>query len=168
MRPKEHKTALYSSQTDDWATPDDLFAELNDFIGPFELDPCASADNAKCDRYYTIEQNGLDQSWDDYGRVWLNPPYGRDIGNWLDKANDCKQPLAALLPVRTCTQWFHEHCAYWPVFFFKGRIKFGGAKHPAPFPSMLVLMHYPDEELCNFGHTIMGGDLGVLYRWAGV
>lgn len=75
-RPNVH----FSSQTDNWATPPG-FAER---YGPFDLDPAADASNARAPAFYTREQDGLAQPW--HGRVWLNPPYGREIGKWVAKA----------------------------------------------------------------------------------
>ena len=68
---------MFSSKTDLWETPQDLFDRLDDEFG-FDLDACALPQNAKCERYYTPEMDGLSQPWD--GVVWCNPPYGRNIG----------------------------------------------------------------------------------------
>lgn len=76
---------LYSSKTDMWATPQDFFDAL-DAEFHFTLDVCAVKGNAKCADYYTPEQDGLTQSWT--GRVWCNPPYGRNVGQWVKKAHD--------------------------------------------------------------------------------
>ncbi|UTM01729.1 phage N-6-adenine-methyltransferase [Alcaligenes sp. NLF5-7] len=69
--------ALFSSKTDDWSTPQDFFEQLNAHFN-FELDVCATPENAKCARYFTEQENGLEQEWT--GTVWMNPPYGRSIG----------------------------------------------------------------------------------------
>lgn len=74
---------MFTSTTDEWETPQDLFDAL-DAVFHFTLDVCATADNAKCERYYTKEENGLKQTWD--GVCWMNPPYGREIGKWVKKA----------------------------------------------------------------------------------
>ena len=74
---------MFSSKSDLWETPQDLFDRLDAEFG-FDLDACALPQNAKCERYYTPEQDGLFQPWD--GVVWCNPPYGRDIGKWVQKA----------------------------------------------------------------------------------
>lgn len=76
-------SGLFSSNTDDWATPQWLFDELNKEFH-FDLDVCASDLNHKCENYFTKEMNGLEQKW--YGVVWCNPPYGREISNWAKKA----------------------------------------------------------------------------------
>ncbi len=64
----------FKSDSPEWSTLDDLFDELND-IFHFDLDACASRDNAKCRRYFTQQDNALNQRWT--GTVWMNPPYGR-------------------------------------------------------------------------------------------
>lgn len=132
---------MFSSKTDQWETPQDLFDELDAEFG-FNLDACALPENAKCDVYYTPEQNGLFQRW--YGTVWCNPPYGREIGNWVSKAVEAAKgggaTVVMLLPARTDTKWFHEYIyGKAEIRFIKGRLKFGGCKNAAPFPSMVVV-----------------------------
>ena len=76
--------AMFSSNTNEWATPQAFFDELNKEFD-FTLDPCATPQNAKCARYFTKEIDGLVQSW--RGEVvFCNPPYGRDISKWVAKA----------------------------------------------------------------------------------
>ena len=82
-------------------------------IWNFDLDVCATKENAKCEKYFTKEQDGLSQIWT--GNCWLNPPYGRSIGNWVKKAYDSVQAeeaniVVCLLPARTDTRWFHDYC----------------------------------------------------------
>lgn len=135
------KKACFSSNSEDWETPQHLFDELNKKWN-FTLDVCASKENAKCDKYFTIKENGLLKSWE--GNVcWMNPPYGREIIKWIRKAyyewdvNYCT--IIALLPVRTCTKWFHEYVyGKANIEFIKGRLKFSDAKENAPFPSMIA------------------------------
>lgn len=135
----------YSSKTDQWATPQDFYNELNEKYGPFDLDPCCDSENQKCVLGYHKDHSGLDQSWQirpRTTRVFMNPPYGREIGKWVKKAYDESQLgafVVCLLPARTDTKWFHEYCAKGRVIFVKGRLKFGGAKNSAPFPSMVVI-----------------------------
>lgn len=76
-------SGLYSSATDEWATPADFFRAL-DAEFHFTLDACATPENAKCPKYYTREQDGLAQDWSGE-TVWCNPPYGRQIGAWCRK-----------------------------------------------------------------------------------
>lgn len=134
---------MFSSKTDLWETPQDLFDELNDEFG-FDIDVCATPENAKCEKYYTKENNGLDQPW--YGVVWCNPPYGREIGKWVRKAYETNfrenNYIVMLLPARTDTKWFHEYIyknKRVEIRFLKGRLKFGNSKNSAPFPSMIVI-----------------------------
>lgn len=131
---------MFSSKTDDWATPQDFFDDLDREFG-FTLDVCADDQNAKCGRYFTREQDGLDQDW--RGICWMNPPYGRGITEkWMQKAYEASKKgatVVCLVPSRTDTKWFHEYAVKGEIRFVKGRLKFGGAKHPAPFPSMIVV-----------------------------
>jgi phage N-6-adenine-methyltransferase len=129
----------FSSKTDLWATPQDFFNKYN-LIHKFELDVCANSQNAKCKKYFTEEDNGLLQEWK--GSVWMNPPYGRNIGNWIRKAYQSSvdgSKVVCLLPARTDTKWFHDFCIKGKIEFIKGRLKFGDSKNSAPFPSMIVI-----------------------------
>lgn len=74
---------MFSSKTNEWETPQDLFDKLDQEFN-FTLDPCATDENAKCDRYYTIKEDGLKQSWKGE-TVFCNPPYGRQIKDWVKK-----------------------------------------------------------------------------------
>lgn len=132
---------MFSSKTDLWETPQEFFDELN-YEFHFDLDVCALPENAKCSRYYSPEQNGLSQPWD--GVCWCNPPYGQEIGKWVQKgflaSVSGKATVVMLLPARTDTKWFHEYIyGKAEVRFIKGRLKFGGSKNSAPFPSMVVV-----------------------------
>ena len=132
---------MFSSQTSEWETPQSLFDALN-AIHHFTLDPCATSENAKCQRYYTKEDDGLIQNWEG-ASVFCNPPYGREIGAWVKKAYDEAQKprtkVVMLIPARTDTAWFHDYCVKGKVEFLRGRLKFGGSKNSAPFPSMIVI-----------------------------
>lgn len=128
---------MFSSKTDMWATPQAFFDEL-DREFHFTLDACAIKENAKCDRFFSPEDDGISQEW--IGTVWCNPPYGRAIGNWVKKAAESKATVVMLLPARTDTRWFHDYIYQKAeVRFIKGRIKFGESKNAAPFPSMVVI-----------------------------
>jgi len=130
----------YSSKTDMWATPDCFFDKLNNEFG-FELDVCATKDNAKCDKYYTIDDDGLSQIWS--GMCWMNPPYGRQIKHWIKKAyesaRDNGATVVCLIPSRTDTAYWHDYVMKGEIRFIRGRLKFGGAKNSAPFPSAVVV-----------------------------
>lgn len=130
---------MFSSKTDEWETPQALFDQLNDEFN-FTLDVCALPENAKCEAYFTPEQDGLKQEWT--GVCWMNPPYGREIGKWVKKAYTEAQKgitVVCLLPSRTDTRWWHEYCMKGEVRFIKGRLKFGKSNNSAPFPSAIVI-----------------------------
>jgi phage N-6-adenine-methyltransferase len=131
----------FSSKTCMWATPQDFFDKLNAEFG-FELDVCALPENAKCERYFTPDIDGLRQLW--RGVVWMNPPYGRDIIKWVRKAylSACDgATVVCLLPARTDTEWWHRYCAKGEIRFVKGRLKFGGHANAAPFPCVVVIFN---------------------------
>ncbi len=132
---------LYSSKTDLWSTPQHLFDELNQKYN-FTLDPCSTDENHKCEKYYTEDDNGLVQPW--YGRVFMNPPYGREIIKWMEKAyNEYNignaEVIVCLVPSRTDTKWWHEYSMKGEITFIRGRLKFGNSKNSAPFPSAIVV-----------------------------
>lgn len=130
---------MFSSRADDWETQQWLFDQLNAEFG-FKLDVCATPDNAKCERYYTKAEDGLAQDW--RGVCWMNPPYGREIGRWIEKAYKSSLggvTVVCLLPSRTDTKWWHEYVMRGEVRFLRGRLKFGGSKNSAPFPSAVVI-----------------------------
>lgn len=140
MTKKELQT-IFSHNSDEWATPDDVFQELDKEFS-FNLDPCATKDNHKCDKYYTMSENGLSQSWGGY-RVFCNPPYSK-IGLWVEKAYREAQKdntiVVLLIPARTDTRYFHRYIYHRSeVRFIKGRLKFNKSKNSAPFPSMIVI-----------------------------
>jgi phage N-6-adenine-methyltransferase len=130
----------FSAKSDEWATPQALFDELNDEF-KFTLDPAASIDNAKCAKFFTLEEDGLTRDWSGE-RVFCNPPYNRYVINkWLRKmASKEANIVVALLPARTNTSWFHDHV--WgqaEIRFIRGKLQFNGYKWQAPFPSMIVI-----------------------------
>lgn len=129
----------FSSTTDDWPTPLDFFNTLDEEFN-FTLDPCSSKENAKCPTFFTKEDDGLAQPWDDHV-VFMNPPYGRDIGKWMKKAyeSSASSDVVCLVPARTDTKWWHEYAMKGTIRFVKGRLKFGGHKNPAPFPSAVIV-----------------------------
>ena len=134
--------AMFSSATDMWATPQAFFDKYHAAY-KFQTDVCAIPDNAKCSNYFTPEQDGLAQDWT--GVCWMNPPYGRAISKWVAKAaaaaNENGATVVCLLPSRTDTAWWHDHVAAHAtrIEFIRGRLKFGSAKHSAPFPSAVVV-----------------------------
>jgi len=129
----------FSSETDLWATPQDFFDKQN-AIYNFTLDVCATDDNAKCKKYFTKNDDGLNKEW--HGVCWMNPPYGREIKQWMHKAyNESLKgvTIVCLVPARTDTVWWHEYAMKGNIEFIRGRLKFGNAKNSAPFPSALVV-----------------------------
>lgn len=139
-RKQAKRSVHFSSKTCEWATPPELFAKL-DAEFRFDLDPCATPDNAKCARYFTRGDDGLAREW--RGRVFMNPPYRREIGAWMAKAWKSSQATAelvvCLVPSRTDTAWWHEYAMRGEVRYLPGRLRFGGASNSAPFPSAVVV-----------------------------
>ena len=136
------------AQRTDWRTPPALFDKLAAEFGPFDLDPCGAADSyasRHCAGYWA--DGGLDHPW--WGRVFVNPPYGRELKWWVARCASSilrgeTSLVVALLPSRTDTIWWHgligDHCQYpAEVRFLKGRLKFVGATASAPFPSVIVV-----------------------------
>lgn len=131
---------MFSSETGEWPTPQDFFDKVNEEF-QFDLDAAATYQNKKCSRYL---QDALVTVWSDHGgSIWCNPPYGRGLGKWFEKAREAAQwsTVVMLVPARTDTKWFHEHVYHVAdeIRFIKGRLKFGDGKNSAPFPSMLVV-----------------------------
>lgn len=148
-----------SSATDDWATPR-AFYDLLDAEFGFGLDVCASTGNHKAPAWYGLDhpdpsrRNGLEHDWAaEAARLggvpcWMNPPYGRSIGDWMRKAAAAAAAgatVVCLVPARTDTAWMWDTC-FTPgheVRFVRGRLKFGTATTAAPFPSAVVIMRPP-------------------------
>ena len=139
----------FSSNSTAWSTPQDFYERLNNAF-QFDLDPCATRETAKCENHFTEEDDGLLQSWSRQ-RVFMNPPYGREIGNWVKKAYEeglkLHTTVVCLLPSRTDTKWWHDYCMKAnEIYFVKGRLKFGNSKNAAPFPSAVVVFRGPPIE----------------------
>ncbi len=127
---------LFTSLTCEWATPKALYEALDAEFGPFDLDPCPKG--------YEGLWSGLTEKWE--GRVFMNPPYGRQIGKWVKKAYESSLEGAlviCLLPSRTDTEWWHDYCMKGQIRFIRGRLKFSEAKWNAPFPSAVVVFQCP-------------------------
>ena len=142
---------MFSSEKDTWETPQDFFDELDKEFN-FELDVCALPSSTKCKEFITPEIDALKQSWVAFNRrnmCWMNPPYGRQIKDWIKKAHNEAQKgatVVALLPARTDTRWFHDYIYNkYEIRFIKGRLKFGDAVNAAPFPSMVVIFKKRNE-----------------------
>ena len=135
---------IMSSATPEWPTPQWLFDAL-DSVYHFTLDPCSTHENAKCEKHFTKEDDGLSLSWKGE-RVFMNPPYGKEIFKWVQKCfqefildRDDGVCKVALLPSRTDTRWFHGYVlGFAEIHFINGRLKFGDGKGSAPFPSLVA------------------------------
>ena len=130
---------LMTSNTDLWSTPRDFFDDYN-AIYHFDVDVCATSENALCAKFYSPEDNGLSKEW--HGVCWMNPPYGREIGKWMKKAYESSlhgATVVCLVPARTDTAWWHEYAMKGEIEFIRGRLKFGSSKNSAPFPSAVVV-----------------------------
>lgn len=144
-------TGMRSSLDDTWTTPRDFFDKLHQEFN-FTLDAAALRSSAVVPNYlgpdhdYGWRHDALTVEWDGAsggGAVWLNPPYGRQIGKFMAKANEESAKgitVVALVPSRTDTKWWWDSVIMHEVRFIKGRLKFGGQKNSAPFPSAVVVM----------------------------
>lgn len=137
---------MFSSKTNEWATPQQFYDELNKEFN-FNLDPCSDGKNNKCERFFTKKQDGLKQNWGG-SRVFCNPPYGSEIKKWVEKAyregTKDNTLVVLLIPARTDTKYFHDYILNRSeIRFVKGRLKFGNGKQSSPFPSMLVIFRGP-------------------------
>lgn len=153
---KRNGNVHFSSLSNEWATPTELFSVLNREFG-FTLDPCATKETAKCRKFYTKEQDGLAKTWASE-TVFMNPPYGREIGDWVKKAyNESKlggAVVVCLIPARTDTSYWHDYVMRASeIRLIRGRIKFilnGSMKAQcAPFPSAIVI--FANEEKQSSG-----------------
>jgi len=133
---------MVSSKTNEWYTPHKLFNYLND-IFHFTLDPCATHENKKCEKYYTLEDDGLSKDWG--GQVvFMNPPYGGHTADWLKKAEQERHngtTTVCLIVSSTDRSYWHEFIEPYAdeIWFLRGRVKFGGQKTTAPFASAIVI-----------------------------
>lgn len=150
---------MKSSLSAEWETPPEVFDPLNG-IWRFTLDAAASHTNHKVDRYFTKEDNSLARDWAGH-RVWLNPPYGREIIHWVMKAaaegNKSGTVVVALLPGRIDTGWWdivETHAAVWKRI--KGRVRFidqsGQRMQGAPFPSVIAIFGWIADVLPGRAH----------------
>ena len=141
-----NKKALFTSNSDEWETPLELYMRLNERF-KFTLDPCSTKENHLCDKYYTKEENGLCKSWEGE-TVFVNPPYSK-IKLWVEKCYKEYETngttVVMLIPSRTDTRYFHEYIYHKAeIEFIKGRLHFSNSKNSAPFPSMIVIYERKD------------------------
>jgi len=156
----------YSSETPEWYTPPKIIERAVLVMGAIDLDPCSNEGDPAIPaaQHFTQAEDGLRQLWG--GRVYMNPPYGREIGDWVEHL--CKQyelgevdEAIALVPARTDTKWFRRFRAY-PRCFVWGRLRFSGHETGAPFPSMVVYLgRYWRKFLAAFS------DIGDVYAVVG-
>lgn len=135
----------FSSGTEQWLTPPTILKRVVQVLGEIDLDPCSdggSSPNVPARHHFTEAEDGLARKW--FGRVFMNPPYGHEISEWVEKLSvefekDRVEEAVALLPARTDTSWFRSLRPY-PRCFLHGRLKFSGHENSAPFPSMTVYL----------------------------
>jgi phage N-6-adenine-methyltransferase len=140
------KKVMFSSNSDEWETPQAFFKKLNQRYGPFTLDPCANGLNSKCSNFFTEHQDGLKKDWSG-NRSFVNPPYSK-IKDWVRKAYEEGQKentsVVLLIPSRTDTKYFREYCMKADrLYFIEGRLKFKNPQNKkgntAPFPSLVCV-----------------------------
>ncbi len=142
---------MFSSKRQDWATPQEVFNKLNEEF-KFTLDPCCSELTKKCEKYYTVETDGLSKNWEGE-RVFVNPPFGKEQASWIKKCfEESEKPnttVVLLIPARTDTIAFHKYLyGKAEIRFIKGRLKFVNPDETmpkekwssAPFPSMICIL----------------------------
>jgi site-specific DNA-methyltransferase (adenine-specific) len=133
----------WHSRGSDWATPQDLFDSLNAQY-KFTLDPCASDWNAKCKKYFTEKDNGLMKDWKK-NVVFMNPPYGKALNDWMKKAYASYlggATVVCLVPSATDTAWWHDYAMKGEIVFLRGRPRFvtpEGNWQQTFSPSVLVI-----------------------------
>jgi hypothetical protein len=136
---------LFTSESEEWYTPLAILEAVYEiYENNLQTDPCSPVDNpqTKADVHYTVEDDGLKQIWN--GKVFMNPPYGNVIGDWVSKAideylNGGATEVIILVPARTDTTWFQSLVSY-PWCAVKGRLKFSESKNSAPFPSAIFYL----------------------------
>lgn len=143
----------FTSNTPEWYTPERIIDLVVEVFGQIDLDPCSNSDdpataNVPARKRYTAQIDGLAQQW--FGKVYMNPPYGDEIGPWIEKlVSEYKSgrvtEAIALVPARTDTAWIQPLYDYY-LCFVRGRLKFVGAENSAPFPSLIVYLG-PDNDL---------------------
>jgi len=152
----------FLSQTPEWNTPDEIVKKVVSILGHIDLDPCSNEESdINATEKFLKREDGLNQSWN--GRVYMNPPYGREIGDWINKLCDEYEDgnvieAIALVPARTDTEWFKRLRIY-PRLFVWGRLKFGDSENSAPFPSMIV---YMGPNIDGFKNSLK--DTGDVYQ----
>jgi hypothetical protein len=171
QRHREYKSRslapLMTSETPEWYTPDHIISKVRMVLGDITLDPCSNSNtnpNVPALNHYTVEDNGLSQEW--FGGVYMNPPYGDEIKEWVAKLVEAYElgnvdEAIALLPARTDTAWMRMLSDY-PRCFVWGRLKFSGSENSAPFPSVVV---YLGKDTAQFATVFQ--EIGDIYvKWS--
>lgn len=164
---KNKPGGLFSSDTDQWYTPSEIIDLVQQVLGSIDLDPCSNskdAPNVPASNHFTIEDDGLLQEW--RGRIYMNPPYGRDIILWVKRLQGEFElgnvtEAIALVPSRTDTEWFRIFKEY-PRCFVWGRLKFSSSNMGAPFPSMAVYLGQNTSRFVDAFKNI--GDIYALIK----
>jgi phage N-6-adenine-methyltransferase len=149
---QSQRKVYHRSTTIEQETPQDFFDALHGEFG-FTLDVCATATNAKCQRFFTIDDDALSQTWE--GICWMNPPYGKTTALWMRKAYESAQQgatVVCLVPSRTEMRWWHEYAIKGEIRFVQGRLKFGGMPYNAPFPNAIVIFRPPPSVVSEVSH----------------
>ena len=148
------RSVMFSSKRLDHGTPDDMFKQLNREFH-FTLDVCANRSNAMVKKFLTKYDDGLRTPWTNQ-TCWMNPPYGREIPKWIEKAfheaEKNNATVVCLVPARTDTKWFWDYCIRGEIRLIKGRLRFKGTSSSAPFPSMVVIF----RPKVNSGRNVKG------------
>ena len=140
-----------SSTHHGWTTPQWLLETLCSVLGKFDLDPCSPGGGSHAITHFTANDDGLSLAW--CGTVFMNPPYGRAIGDWTAKAkveveSANARVVVGLVPARTDTGWWHRDVAgSASTIFLRGRLRFGNSEQSAPFPSALLIWGGTSAEL---------------------
>lgn len=161
IKQQEKMEVHYSSETPEWGTPQKIIKRVISVFGKIDLDPCSDGVTVPAATHYTVKDDGLSLDWG--GRVYMNPPYGREIADWTEYLCDqyeCGniQEAIALVPSRTDTKWFRG-LKHYPRCFIWGRLHFSGCKNAAPFPSMVVYLGPNSRAFCQ-----AFGDIGDVYE----
>lgn len=162
---KGHKKAFYatagnSSVSETWRTPQELLLALYR-VFKFDLDPCSPTKKGpvKARVHYTEEDDGLSLPW--HGAVYVNPPYGRTLAEWVEKARrehveGRARVVVLLIPARTDTAYWHDHVTTAEVWFLRGRLRFNDGPAAAPFPSALAVWGANPEEVAGLDEVLPG------------
>lgn len=134
----------YNGDGRHWQTPPEVFDPLHEEFG-FTLDPCATPESAKCANFFTEEQDGLKQDWSGH-RVFMNPPYGKEVYAWTRKARSeaSNALVVGLLPASTDLRWWHEDVIGHAdeLRWIRGRVRFitdGPYRASGFFASVVVI-----------------------------